>query len=210
VVRLLGLEPSPTSRLVSRTIVVVALVVAVVATGFAVSRDTSVPPGSFRISKLRAAVVEMGELASWDYHDKAYGVRLRATVCFEPDAMAVESYPLEFQITHFAFSELQPESWGLPFRTVADDAHWIVPFGESIRKCGEVVVEDVLPDNDYKGLESELGILSAPPEYAKGHCYGVALRIKALFLAKRPVVRHADGRAIVQCGTFHPKVDIGR
>lgn len=205
-VRLLDLEPS---RLVSRTIVLVALIVAVVATGFAVSHGTSVPPGSFRIAKLRGAVVEMGELAAWDYHDKAYGVRLRATVCFEPDA-SVESYPLEFQITHFAFSESQPESWGLPFRTVADDAHWIVPFGESIRKCGEVVVEDVLPDNDYKGLESELGILSAPPEYAKGHCYGVALRIKALFLAKRPVVRHAVGRAIVQCGSFHPKVDIGR
>jgi len=190
--------------------VVVALGVAVVATGFAVSRDTSVPPGSFRIAKLRAAVVEMGELASWDYHDKAYGVRLRATVCFEPDAMAVESYPLEFQIAHYALSESQPASWGRPFRTVADDAHWIVPFGETIDECGEVVLEDILPDNDYKGLESELGIMSAPPEYATGHCYGVALRIKALFETKRPVVRYANGRAIVRCGSFHPKLDVGR
>ena len=208
-VRPIELEPS---RLVSRTIVLAALTVALVATGFALSNGTSVPPGSIRIAKLRAAVVEMGELASYDYYDKAYGVRVRATVCFEPDARAVESYPLEYQITHFAFSQSQPESWGPPFRTVADDVNWLVPFGEAGFEdgCSEVVVEDVLPDNDYKGLESELGILSAPPEYANGQCYGVALRIKVLFLTNRRVVRHADGRTIVRCGSFHPKLDIGR
>lgn len=195
-----------------RTIVLVAFAVMVVATGFAVSRDTSVPPGSFRVAKLRAAVVEMGELASWDYHDTAYGVRLRATVCFEPDAIALESYPLEFQISHYALSESEPESWGRPFRTVADDAHWIVPFGETIGEdgCRDVVVEDLLPDEDYKGLESELGIMSAPPRYARGSCYGVALRIKVSFLANRPVVKDANARAIVRCGSFHPKLDIGR
>jgi len=208
-VRLLHLE---SSRLVSRAIVLAAFIFAIVATGLAVFHETFVPPGSIRIAKVRAAVVEMGELASYDFHDKVYGVRVRATVCFEPDARTVESYPIEFRITHFAFSESEPEFWGLPFRTVADNVQWLVPFGEAGFEdgCRDVVVEDVLPDSDYKGLESELGVLSAPPEDAKNHCYGVALRIKVLFLATRSVVRHTDGRALVQCGSFHPDVDIGR
>ena len=189
-----------------------ALIFAIVATGFAVSHGTSVQPGAIRIAKLRAAVVKMGELSSYDYYDRAHGVRVRATVCFEPDAMTVDSYPLEFEITHFAFFESQPESWGLPFRTVADNVQWLVPFGEAGFEdgCSEVVVEDVLPDSDYRGLESELGVLSAPPEYAKGHCYGIALRVKVLFLTDESVVRDADGRTIVSCGSFHPSLDIGR
>lgn len=138
---------------------------------------------------------------------------IMAAACFGPNAAAVESYPLEFQVTHFVFFESDPESWGLPFRTVADNVNWLVPFGESgfdDNGCSEVVVEDVLPDSDYRGLESELGVLSAPPEHAKGHCYGVALRIKVFFLTQRGVVRQTDGRAVVACGSFHPKVDIGR
>jgi len=157
--------------------VISALPVAVVATGFAVSHGTTIPPRALRIAQLRAAVVEMGKLSSFDFYaDQAYGVRLQASVCFGRDAMAVQAYPLEFQVTHFAFSDSQSDSWGLPFRTVADNEHWLVPFGESgfdDNGCSEVVVEDVMPDSGYRGLESELGVLSAPPVYAKGHCYGL-------------------------------------
>jgi hypothetical protein len=202
-------EPVPTSRLMSRAIVLVALVLAIVAIGFAVSHHTSADNLSFRVAKLRGRVVEMGELASWDFHDKAYGVRLRATLCFQPNARTVESYPLEFQIAHYALPDSLSKSWGEPFRTVADSANWIVPFEETIDKCGDVVLEDILPDEDYKGVESDLGLMTVPAavrvENNLRQCYGVELRVKARFESKPPVVRHASGRVIVQCGSFGPK-----
>ena len=193
----------------SRAIVLVAFVILVVAIGFAVSRRTSADNLSFRVANLRATVVEMGELASWDFHDKAYGVRLRAILCFQPSARTVESYPLEFEIAHYALPDPPAKSWGEPFRTVADSANWIVPFGETIDRCGVVVLEDILPDTDYKGVESDLGIMTVPAavraENKLSQCYGVELSVKARFESKPPVVRHASGRAIVQCGSFGPK-----
>jgi hypothetical protein len=193
----------------SKAIVLVALVFAIVAIGFAVSHRTSADNLSFRVAKLRGTVLEMGELASWDFHDKAYGVRLRATISFQPNARTVESYPLEFQIAHYALPDSPSKSWGEPFRTVADSANWIVPFGETIDKCGDVVLEDILPDEDYKGVESDLGLMTVPAavrvENNLRQCYGVELRVKARFESKPPVVRHASGRVIVQCGSFGPK-----
>jgi hypothetical protein len=193
----------------SRAIVLVAVATLIVAVGFAASHRTSADNRSFRVAQLRAAVVEMGKLASWDYHDKALGVRLRATLCFQPSAGTVETYPLEFRIAHHALSDPPPRSWGEPFRTAADSANWIVPFGETIDECGEVVLEDILPDEDYKGVESDLGIMTVPAavraENNLSQCYGVELRVEARFESKPPVVRHATGRTVVQCGSFGPR-----
>lgn len=209
VVRIVDTEPVPASRLISRGIVLAAFGVVAVALGFAAFDRASTENVSFRVAQLRAAVVEMGELSSWDFHDKAYGVRLRATICFQPNARTVESYPLEFQIAHYALPDPPSKAWGEPFRTVADSANWIVPFGETIGKCGDVVLEDILPDTDYKGVESDLGVMTVPAavraENNLSQCYGVELRVKAQFLSKPPVVRHASGRVSVQCGSFGPK-----
>jgi hypothetical protein len=199
-------EPMPPSRFVSTTLVLAALASLIVGVGFAILHRTSTDNRSFRVAKLRGTVAEMGELASRAYHDKAYGVRLRAILCFEPSARTVESYPLEFQIAHYALSDPPSNSWGEPFRTVADSANWIVSFGETIDKCGEVVLEDVLPDSDYKGVESDLGIMTVPAairsENDLGQCYGVELRVRARFESQPCVMRHASGRAIVRCGSL--------
>jgi len=150
--RLADVKPSTTSRHGVLAIVLLAVALVVLAVVEAGSHRTSVGIGSMRIAKLRAGVVEMGTLSSWDYHDTAYGVRVRATVCFD-GSLGEEVYPVEFRIAHFALSESKPRSWGKPFRTVADDAHWLVPFGETAtrkdgRSCSEVVLEDILPDED--------------------------------------------------------------
>jgi hypothetical protein len=201
-------EPVPTSRFLSRAVVLIAVAVAVIAVTFAVADRSAAEDVSFRVSKLRGSVLEIGELASWDFHGPAYGVRVRATICFAPDARTVEAYPLEFHIAHYVLSDPPASSWEEPFRTVADSANWIVPFGETIDKCGAVVLEDILPDNDYKGLESDLGLMTVPAEIRdENHlrqCYGVELRVKARFLTSPSVVREATGRAVVQCGSFGP------
>lgn len=136
----------------------VALVVLATTIGFTAFERIPSENVSFRMAKLRGTFVRVGQLSSRDYGDPVYGVRLRATLCFEPDARAVESYPLEFQVSHYALRS-QASSWGEPFRTVTDDANWIVPFGELgfDNGCQDVVVEDVLPDEDYKGVEGDLG-----------------------------------------------------
>lgn len=208
--KIVDTEPVPASRLISRAIVVAALAFAIVAIVFAVSRRNSADDVSFHVAKLRGAVVEMGELASWDYHDEAYGVRLRATLCFEPNARTVESYPVQFQIAHYVLSDPPARSWGEPFRTVADSANWIVPFGETIETCGEVVLEDILPDDDYKGLESDLGLMTVPAaaraEFKlRRQCYGVELRVEARFESKPAFVKYANGRAVIRCGLLGPE-----
>jgi hypothetical protein len=163
---------------------------------------------SFRVAMLRGSVVEMGELSSSDYHGTAIGVRLGATVCFRPSARIVDGYPLAFVIAHYALPDPPSKAWGEPFRTVADSANWIVTFGETIDKCGEVVLEDLLPDTDYKGVESDLGILNVPADIRAendlGQCYGVELRVTASFESKPPVVRRAHGRAVVTCSSLDP------
>lgn len=150
----------------------------------------------------------MGELSSHDFHDKAYGVRLRATICFEPSAQEIDAYPLEFQIAHYALSDPPTSVWGEPFRTVSDTANWIVSFGETFDRCGTWISEDVLPDTDYKGMESDLGILNIPErlrvKLGMSQCYGVSLTVKAVYESSPPVVRDAHGRAIVTCRSLLP------
>ena len=112
-----------------------------------------------------------------------YGVRLRATLCLRSAAEALETYPSEITITHFAVRG-SPRRWW-PARTAIDRAPWLVPFGETWRgkRCGPVVLEDPIPSEHY-GVES-LG-------NSKG-CYGVGLTIRA-------GARRTMRRAIVKCG----------
>jgi len=167
--------------------VLAALVVFGTSIGFTAFDATTAESVSFRVAKLRGAVVEMGTLSSWDFRDKAYGVRLRATLCFEPRARSVESYPLEFQIAHYSLEGSQASAWGEPFRTVEDSANWIVPFGEvGFRNgCRDVVVEDILVPPSSRSTTD-------------------ALRVTVVFETKPPVERQASGRTVVKCGSFGP------
>ncbi len=143
----------------------------------------STAPRPLHIEKLSGSLVKLG---TWDSGANAYalyGVRLRATVCLRSVAEALNTYPSEITITHFAVRG-SPKRWW-PARTVIDRAPWLVPFGESWqgKRCGPVVLEDLIPPGHY-GVES----LGNP-----NGCYGIALAIRVG--AKRTVKR-----AIIKCG----------
>jgi hypothetical protein len=143
----------------------------------------STAPGPLRIETLSGSLVRLGTWGSGANGSALYGVRLRATLCLRSAAEALETYPSEITITHFAVGG-SPRRWW-PARTAIDRAPWLVPFGETWRgkRCGPVVLEDPIPSEHY-GVES-LG-------NSKG-CYGVGLTIRA---GARRTVR----RAIVKCG----------
>jgi hypothetical protein len=88
-----------------------------------------------------------------------YGVRLRAFVCSRSSAEADRTYPTSFRIAHFVTPGRGATKWGKPFRVLDNDLYWIVPLGETRRVCGDVEFEDVIPPNNYGGLESPLGLL---------------------------------------------------
>jgi hypothetical protein len=109
----------------------------------------------------------------------AYGVRIRATVCFRIAAGA-NSYPSAITIGHYL---VQKSRW-LNARTVIDHAPWLVPFGEGWHgaRCGPVLLEDPIPADHY-GVESLGNRLG---------CYGISLTIQV----RRD---RASRRAIVTC-----------
>jgi hypothetical protein len=134
---------------------------------------------TLRISALKGAVVRLGSI---DSH-ALYGVRLEATVCLSSTSAALNTYPDEIRITHFAVSKSRKRWWAA--RTSIDRAPWLVPLGEGWHgsACGQVQLEDPIPPDHY-GVES-LGNSNG--------CYGVGVTIKA-----RGV--QASRRVVVTCG----------
>jgi len=131
--------------------------------------------GVFTIRSLTGNVVR---ISSSSY--VAYGVRIRAVVCFRTAAGA-NSYPSAITIGHYL---VQKSRWWNA-RTVIDHAPWLVPFGEGWHgaRCGPVLLEDAIPSDHY-GVESLGNRLG---------CYGISLLIQ--------VGRNrASRRAIVTCG----------
>jgi hypothetical protein len=110
----------------------------------------------------------------------AYGVRIRAIVCFRTSAGA-NSYPSAITIGHYL---VQKSRWW-DARTVIDHAPWLVPFGEGWHgaRCGPVLLEDPIPSDHY-GVESIGNRLG---------CYGISLMIQV-------GGDRASRRAIVTCG----------
>ena len=142
----------------------------------------------------------MGTLGSGPYAGQPlYGVRLRADVCTQSHAQATQLYPTTFRIAHFEPRTRKQVDWGRPFRTMANDQHWLVPFGETHNVCGEILAEDLVPPDNYGGVESPLG--------NPLHCWGVELRIEAVLVpssGNSATDASATARTIVQCGAFHP------
>ena len=93
--------------------------------------------------------------------------------------------------------------WGKPFRVLDNDLYWVVSLGETRGACGYVAFEDVIPPDNYGGVESALGVLGYS---SLSHCYGVQLTLRAVLesadgRSSRPVA--ASRRAIIECGRFH-------
>jgi hypothetical protein len=83
---------------------------------------------------------------------------------------------------------------------MSNNLHWLVTFGETRGVCGDIGFEDVIPPNNYGGVESSLG-------YLRARCYGVQLTINAVLVgaagsSSTPI--SASGRAIVLCSRFKP------
>lgn len=129
-----------------------------------------------------------------------YGLRLVADVCSRSSAEADGTYPTSFRIAHYVPSTRSAADWGPPFRVLTNELHWLVPFGETRAACGNVEFEDVIPPDEYGGVESPLGALG----YPRG-CYGVRLTLTAIVEGRTggtstPIT--TGKRAIVQCGRF--------
>jgi hypothetical protein len=155
--------------------VAVAVALAVAASLILTSASAGPPSQSrFTIRSLNGSLVR---ISSSRY--VAYGVRIRAIVCFRTAAEA-NSYPSAITIGHYL---VQKSQWWNA-RTVIDHAPWLVPFGEGWHgRCGPVLLEDPIPWDHY-GVESLGNPLG---------CYGISLMIQ--------VGRdRASRRAIVTCG----------
>jgi len=151
------------------------------------------------IRTLRASVVRMGSLHGSPF----YGVRLRSYVCSRSSAEADRTVPTSFRIAHYVTAGRAARTWGKPFRVIDNELHWLVPLGETRGACGYVPFEDVIPPENYGGVESPLGALGYSSRY---RCYGVQLTLRAVLGSAdqrtwTPV--SATRRAIVQCGRFH-------
>jgi hypothetical protein len=157
------------------------------------------PPLEMRT--LGAAVVRMGSLRG----EPLYGVRLRAFVCSRSSAEADRTVPTSFRIAHYVTSGRAATYWGKPFRAVDNDLYWVVSLGETRGACGYVEFEDVIPPENYGGVESALGALG----YSRTHrCYGVRLTLRALLESvdsSRSTPISASKLAIIQCGRFRPR-----
>jgi hypothetical protein len=141
----------------------------------------------------------MGSLGSRSRSEPLYGIRLRANVCSRSHAEATRTYPTSYRIAHYVWSTRGQAEWKRPFRILVNELHWLVPLGETRDVCGDVDFDDVLPPDNYGGVESPLG--------NPLHCYGVQLRIEfALYPAKRAPARtvYASKRVKIQCGQFRP------
>jgi hypothetical protein len=157
-------------------------------------------PKPLDMGTLRGTVVRMGSL----HGEPLYGVRLRAFVCSRSSAEADRTVPTSFRIAHYVTSGRTATKWGKPFRVLDNDLHWLVSLGETRGACGYVEFEDVIPPDNYGGVESPLGALG----YSSTHrCYGVRLTLRAVLgssdnSTSKPI--SASKRAIIQCGRFRP------
>jgi hypothetical protein len=149
--------------------------------------------------KLDASVVRVGTL----HGQPLYGLRLRSYLCSRSSAEADRIVPTSFRVAHYITRGRTTSGWGTPFRVAENDLYWVVSLGETQRACGWVTFEDVIPAENYGGLESSLGRLG----YGRYRCYGVRLTVRAVLSSvdqrsSTPIA--ATRRAIVQCGRFHP------
>jgi hypothetical protein len=160
-----------------RVCVALALSVVVVAlASLTLSSASASPKGQsgLTIQRLNGSLVR---ISSSRY--VAYGVRIRAVVCFRT-AAKTDSSPSAITIGHYLVRK--SEWWNA--RTVIDHAPWLAPFGETWHgaRCGRVFLEDPIPDDHY-GVESLGNPLG---------CYGISLTI-------RVGRERATRRAIVTC-----------
>src|SRR4051794_7836669 len=121
---------------------------------------------------LRASVARMGSL----HGEPLYGVQLRAFVCSRSSAEADRTVPTSFRIAHYVTPRRTASKWSKPFRVVDNDLYWVVSLGETRSACGYVEFEDVIPPENYGGVESPLGALGYSDRY---RCYGVELTLRA-------------------------------
>ena len=88
---------------------------------------------------------------------------------------------------------------------VDNDLYWVVSLGETRGACGYLDFEDVIPRENYGGVESALGVLGYSSRY---RCYGVRLTLRAVLGSadqRTPTPISASRRTIIQCGRFHPR-----
>lgn len=151
------------------------------------------------IRKLEASVVRVGTL----HGQPLYGIRLRSYLCSRSSAEADRIVPTSFRVAHYVTRRRTTRGWSTPFRVADNDLYWVVSLGETLRPCGWVRFEDVIPPESYGGLETALGRLG----YGRYRCYGVQLTVRAVlssFDQRSSTPISATRRAIVQCGRFHP------
>jgi hypothetical protein len=168
------------------------------AVAYGVRRRSAADP--LRMPTLQASVVRMGTL----HGDPLYGVHLRALVCSRSSANANQTFPTSFRVAHYVLATRATTHWGRPFRILVNDLHWLVPFGEAHGACGYVVLEDVIPRENYAGLESPLGVLGYS---TRDHCYGVRLTLRAELESadqKTSTAISATKDSVVLCGRFRP------
>jgi hypothetical protein len=160
----------------------------------------AVAPKPLDMRTLQGSVVRMGSL----HGEPLYGVRLRAFVCSRSSAEADRTVPTSFRIAHFVTSGRMATNWGKPFRAIDNDLYWLVSLGETRGACGYLEFEDVIPPENYGGVESPLGALG----YSRTHrCYGARLTLRAVLgsadnRTSKPI--SASKRAIIRCGRFRP------
>jgi hypothetical protein len=160
--------------------------------------EAASPPLEMRT--LQASVVRVGSL----HGQPLYGLRLRAYLCSQSSAEADRTVPTSFRVAHSVTAGRTARTWSKPFRVVDNDLYWLVSLGETRGVCGYVTFEDVIPPENYGGVESPLGALGYSDRY---RCYGVRLTLRAVLGSadQRTSTRiSASRRAIVQCGHFHP------
>ena len=196
----------PYTRLVLLRVIVVCLVVGVALCGCGASLatkgvpQTAVAPKPLDMRALQGSVVRMGSL----HGEPLYGIRLRALVCSRSSAEADRTVPTSFRVAHYVTSGRTATKWGKPFRALDNDLYWVVSLGETRGACGYVEFEDVIPPENYGGVESPLGALG----YSSTHrCYGVRLTLRAVLgSADNSTSKQisASKRAIIQCGRFRP------
>jgi hypothetical protein len=180
-----------------------AVTVGIVLCGCAVTMrpQAEVASRPLDIRTLQASVVRMGSL----HGEALYGIRLRSYVCSRSSADADRTVPTSFRIAHYVTAGKTASKWSKPFRVVDNDLYWVVSLGETRGACGYVVFEDVIPPQNYGGVESPLGALGYSDRY---RCYGVRLTLRAaLGRPDQPTQTRisATRRAIVQCGRFHAR-----
>jgi hypothetical protein len=182
-----------------RAVAVAAVAIALSACGGDVKSTgkTAATDPPLRIRDLRASVVRMGSSRG----EPLYGVRLRADTCARSRAEALRIFPTAFRVAHFVTRTPKAANWGRPFRIMTNDLYWIVPFGETGRLCSVIELGDVVPADNYQGVESALG-------YLRGRCYGVHVRVDAILESsdrKRSTPISAGRRTVVQCARFGPR-----